>query len=408
MSLYEYERDGDAAALIGVLRESSNAAVRRRAAELLGEFDEHGDRREIVDALVEAAGADDDAIVAAAIDSLDQLGRDAIEALLASRADITLDDGAADSVRARAFVRALSADVPELRMAAASALGDLGLAESVPHLVDCLDDPDERVRARVARACGVIGDARATEPLADLLSDPDAGVRREAAESLGRIGNRQALQALLGLYDDDSERVRRIAVSAFGAFENDRPVEPLVGALADSSAAVRRTAVYALVELLANVPTEASHEIRERVVAELSGGDETVVEPLVELLRESSRPAQRRNTAWLLGRVVDDERNRPVIDALVAAVADDDAMTRQFAATSLAEIGGDNAEGKLLALAEDDGAESDARAQAIFALGKVGGEETKRRLEALLDDVEDQAIREKTFAAISKLGGRAG
>lgn len=294
-------------------------------------------------------------------------------------------------------------------MAAANALGHVGEADAVPALLERFDDPDHRVRARAARACGEIDDARTVEPLTDLLGDPKASVRREAAEALGRIGNRQALGALLDRYADDSERVRRIAVAGFGKFENDRPVEALVEALGDPSTAVRRTAVYSLIELLSNVPTDRSHDIREAVVEQLSAqADGTVVEPLVELLGESTQAAQRRNTAWLLGRITADERDRDLLDALVDALGDEDDMTRQFAATSLAAIGGDYVVASLLELAEDMDADSDARAQAVFALGKVGGEETRRRLDALLEATDDETVREKTVAALSKLGGQPG
>lgn len=406
MSLYEYERDGDVQALIGAMRRSDNAEVRKRAAGMLGNFPDHQDRRDVVNALVDVAEEDEGDVVAAAVDALDQLGGDAVEQLITSMADVELGDEAADWVKAKAFVQALSADLPELRMAAANALGDVGQSDAVPDLTGRFDDPDARVRARAARACGLIEDARATEPLAGLLTDPKAAVRREAAESLGRIGNRQALEALLDLYDDPDERVRRIAVEGFGHFENDRPVEYLVDALRDDSAAVCRTAVYSLIQLLSNVPTEESHDIRESVVERLAATeDETVVAPLVEILRESTQPAQRRNTAWLLGRVTDDQRNRTVVDALVEALDDDDQMTTQFAATSLAQIGGDYAENELVDVAMDGDADTAARGQAVFTLGKVGGPETKERLEKLLEETEDEQLRQKTFSALSKLGG---
>ncbi|MHB9287192.1 HEAT repeat domain-containing protein [Halobacteriales archaeon Cl-PHB] len=410
MSLYEYERDGDVQGLIGAMRRSNNPEVRKRAADMLGGFSDHEDRRDAVNALVSVAEEDDEGeVVATAVDALDQLGGDAIEQLITSMADVDLGDETADWVKAKAFTQALSAEIPELRMAAANALGDIGQSDAVPDLTNRFDDPDPRVRARAARACGLIEDARATEPLAGLLGDRKAVVRREAAESLGRIGNRQALEALLDLYDDPDERVRRIAVEGFGHFENDRPVEDLVDALSDDSAAVRRTAVYSLIQLLSNVPTDESHDIREAVVERLAATeDETVVGPLVEILDQSTQPAQRRNTAWLLGRVTDDQRNRTVVDGLVDALRDDDQMTTQFAATSLAQIGGDYVERELLELAVDGGAPNPARGQAVFTLGKVGGRETRERLEKLLDDTEDEQLRQKTFSALSKLGGHAG
>jgi len=407
MSLYELERTGDVQELIRVIRESDNDRVRARGAELLRNFPDHDDRRDVVNALVRAAQDENDDVAAKAVDSLDELGGDAIEQLIGDVAGVDLDRDGAEWVKAKAFVKALGADVPELRMAAANALGQLEQGEAVGKLTDCFDDPDPRVRARAARACGKIADPRATSPLEGLLTDRSAEVRREAADALGSIGNRQALQALLPLYQDDNDRVRQIAVGGFGSFENDRPVDYLVAALTDDSPTVRRTAVYSLVELLSNVPTERSHDIRETVVEKLSQTDDaSVVVPLVEILEESTQGAQRRNTAWLLGRVTGEEERRRVIDALVTALGEDDQMLRQFAATSLAELGGEKVEDPLLDIVKDDDRDPEVRAQAIFTLGKVGGERSREALDAIIDDTDHETIRKRAFSAISKLGGR--
>jgi len=409
MSLYELERDGNAQELIRLLRESDNERVKTRAAELLGNFEDHDDQRDVVNALVNAAQSDSDAITGAAIDSLDELGDDAITQLIGSMAGVDLEDDAADWVKAKAYMQVLDADVPELRMAAANGLGNLDQADAVPKLAERFEDADPRVRARAARSAGKIGDSRATTPLESVLSDPKAGVRREAADALGNIGNRQALQALLPLYEDDDERVRRIAVGAFGNFGNDRPVDYLIEALSDDSAAVRRTAVYSLIELLSNVPTDQSHEIRDTVVEKLSNTDDrSVVVPLVEILEESTQAAQRRNTAWMLGRVTSQEERDRVIESLVDALGDDDQMLRQFAATSLAELGDDDnmVERRLLKIVQDDGVDPDIRGQAIFTLGKVGSERSRKTLDKLIDETEHDVVRKKAFSAISKLGGR--
>ena len=407
MSLFELQRNGEVQEIMRLLRESDNEDVRQRAAAMLGEFDEHQDRRDIVSALVQAAQRDDTAAVtAAAVDSLDDLGGDAIEQLIEDMADVDFDEGSADWKRAKAFIKALQAGVPELRMAAANGLGQFGDSDAIEPLVGRFDDDDPRVRARAARACGSIGDPRAVNPLESLLDDPTVVVRREAAEALGQIGNRQALNALLEMYDDPAERVRRIAVGAFGNFENSSPVDALVEALGDESALVRRTAVYSLIELLANVPTEKSHEIRETIVDKLSEtDDESVVVPLVEIIEEGTQAAQRRNTAWLLGRVVTDADER-VIDALVGALADDDQMTAQFAATSLAQLDDADIEEQLLEVVMDTDQPTNARTQAIFTLGKVGGDRAREKLDTLLDETDNEEVRKRAFSAISKLGGR--
>jgi HEAT repeat protein len=407
MSLYELERTGDVQELIRVIRESDNDRVRARGAELLRNFPDHDDRQDVVSALVRAAQDENDDVAAKAVDSLDELGGDAIEQLIGNVAGVDLDRDGAEWVKAKAFVEALGADVPELRMAAANGLGQLEQGEAVGKLANCFDDPDPRVRARAARACGKIADPRATDPLEGLLTDRSGEVRREAADALGSIGNRQALQALLPLYEDDNDRVRQIAVGGFGSFENDRPVDYLVAALSDDSPTVRRTAVYSLVELLSNVPTELSHDIRETVVEKLSQTDDaSVVVPLVEILEESTQGAQRRNTAWLLGRVTGEEERRRVIDALVTALGEDDQMLRQFAATSLAEIDGEEVEDPLLAIIKDGDRDPEVRAQAIFTRGKVGGERSREALDAIIDDTDHETIRKRAFSAISKLGGR--
>jgi HEAT repeat protein len=359
--------------------------------------------------LVDGAQSDSDAVTAAAIDSLDELGEGAIEQLIGDMAGVNLERDAADWVTAKAFMQALDADVPELRMAAANGLGRLEQADSVPKLAERFQDSDPRVRARAARSAGKIGDSRATDPLESLLTDPKGAVRREAAEALGNIGNRQALQTLLPMYEDDSEQVRRIAVGAFGNFENDKPVDYLIEALSDDSATVRRTAVYSLIELLSNVPTDRSHDIRDTVVDKLSNtDDESVVVPLVEILEETTQAAQRRNTAWLLGRVAGQAQRGRVIDSLVEALRDDDQMLRQFAATSLAELGGEDnmVERRLLRLLEDDDVDPQVKGQAIFTLGKVGTDRSRKTLDKLIDETEHDIVRKKAFSAISKLGGR--
>lgn len=418
MSLFQHERDGNVQKIIETLHDAESTEVRKRAATILGRMDEHDDRGDVITALVRAAQEDEsDAVVAAAIDALDELGQDALERLITSMADLNLEADAADWAKAKAFVRALEADIPELRMAAANAIGELEVPDAIPALVERFSDPDPRVRARAARACRQIGDARATAQLTELLGDPKAEVRREAAEALGRIGNRQALQALLGLYDDSNEQVRRIAIRGFGKFQNDRPVEYLANALADESSAVRRTAVFSLIELLSNVPTEKSHEIRETVVKQLSetqtgsdgageNEDASVIDPLVEILDAGTKATQRRNTAWLLGRIMDGETNRDAIDALVATLEDGGTMTKQFAATSLAEVGETYTEKKLLTLARDDNQDTKARSQAVFTLGKIGDEDTAEEIERLLDETDNEQVRKRAFSALSKLGGQ--
>ncbi|OYR41501.1 phycocyanin alpha phycocyanobilin lyase [Halorubrum sp. Ib24] len=401
MSLYQYARDGNAERLRDALS-SDSAAVRRRAAEFLGEVGDVDDQA-TVEGLLRAATRDDDAEVrGAAVDALDELGQAALEQLLE---ELTGTSGSeAEWVTARKFARALKADRPELRMAAANALGGLDDASGLQHLGEALDDEDPRVRLRACQACGTFADPRSVPALTERLDDGDPRVKRAAANALGNVGTDQALSPLLDLLDDGDESLRRIAAGALGKANNPEPVEPLARALGVESAVVRNAAVYSVIELLSNVPTEQSHAVRDRVVSELKSADDaTVVEPLVEILTDGQQSRQRRNAAWILGRVAEPE-SALAVEALADALADEDAQTAQFAATSLKSLGGPIVEDRLLDRLGTEHPE-DARAKAVFVLGQIGGQETLNRLEDLTDD-ESSAVRQRVFSAVSKL--RAG
>lgn len=406
MSLYMRAREGDADAIRAALTTSDSPAVRRRAAELLGEVADLDDQQ-TVDKLVRAAREDDDeGVRAAAIDALDAIGQPAVEQLVAATADVSLDGP--DRAVAKTFARTLSAKLPELRIASANVLGRVGDEKVVPALVARLDDPDRRVRLRVCHACGRLGDPRTVPKLTARLGDCDPSVKQAAADALGQIATDRALEALLGLLGDDSASIRRVAASALGNASDARPVAHLAEALGDESGPVRQAAVFSIVELLSNAPAEQSHRVREAVVAELSDADDgTVLAPLVEILSDSVQLRQRRNAAWFLGRVCGDDPPRPVVAGLVAALDDDDRMTAQFAATSLAAIGGRDVEDALLDVL-DGPASADARAKVAFVLGDVGGDRSRERLERLVDGTEDKAVRKRAFAALSKLGGTGG
>ncbi len=400
MSLYQYARDGNAERLRDALGSDSDA-VRKRAAEFLGEICDVDDQATI-DGLLRVATTDENAEVrGAAVDALDEVGQEALEQLLA---ELTGTSGSeAEWVTARKFARALKADRPELRMAAANALGGLDDPSGLEHLVEALSDEDPRVRLRACQACGTFADPRAIPGLVERLDD-DPRVKRAAANALGNIGTDRALSPLLDLLEEADESLRRIAAGALGKANNPEPVEPLARALGDESAVVRNAAVYSIIELLSNVPTQQSHAVRDRVVSELkAANDETVVEPLVEILTDATQNRQRRNAAWILGRVAEPD-SALAVEALADALADEDQQTAQFAATSLKSLGGPIVEDRLLDRVGTEHPE-DARAKAVFVLGQVGGQETLNRLEGFTDD-ESSAVRKRVFSAVSKL--RAG
>jgi HEAT repeat protein len=404
MSLYQLARDGATDELAAYLSKSDTAAVRARAAELLGDAADTDE--DAVEALITAA-ADDSApaVRGAAVDALDQLGQRPLEALVAELADVD-PGGAADWAAAREYQEFLTADRPELRLAAATVLGRIGGEQAVSGLQKRFDDPDHRVRARAVRACGRIG-ARAVVPhLAEALGTDDSPqVRREAAEALGAIGDDRGVDALADALDDPNSDVRRAAVVALGELGDPSPVGDVVALLDDGDEAVRQATALALIDLLANAPADRSHDVRESLVDELGAVDEPagVLDPMVDILESGAATSYRRNVVWLLGQIAGEDPPAGVVGALTDALCGSDEMVARFAATSLVSIGGETVETALGETLADDSIEDDARANAAFALGKVGGGRAREQLEAVVEETDSETVRQRAFAALSKV-----
>ncbi|SDR38521.1 HEAT repeat domain-containing protein [Natronobacterium texcoconense] len=411
MSLFELERNAEFEELVTHLEESSNTDIRRRAAEILGGLASEVEktrfpREDVVDPLVEASQDDDDEEVrAAAIDALDQYGQDALEKFIGEVSGQDIDN-VAKWKKAKVLAQGLNADRPELRMAAATGLGRIGEDNVVKHLVNQLNDPDPRVRKRVARALGRIGSPECVPALSQRLHEDRYAIRIEVAYALADIGTNNALHELVDVAEADDERLRRIAVDALGRLGSIEAVEVLAEGLQDEAEVVRRTAMFSLVQLLSEAPSNASHKIREKIVGELEQvTDSRVEQPLIDLLEKSTETAQRRNAAWLLGRVASDEYRDEAQEALIDTLADEDEMTSKFAATSLSMLDGDGLEERLLNIVEDRHRDEEARVKALFVLGKIGGEESRNRISGFVDRTESDRLRKRGFSALSKLGG---
>ncbi len=405
MSLYQLARDNEIEELSDRAQSSDSDAVRRRAAEMLGDVGDVDDTQ-VIDTLSSLALDDDHPEVRAmAVDALSDLGQEALEQLILK--DVDVETGDADWTAVRAFGNALDSDRAEYRMAAASALGRIGDEDGLRPLIERLGDDDPRVRERVCYALGQIGDPNGVDPLIERLEDDHERVRSAAADALGTIATGSALAALLAMLDDDNAAIRRVAASALGNAGSAEPVPDLVGALEDSHGAVRQAAVFSVIQLLSTAPTDQSHQVREAIVEELEGvDDETIVDPLLEVMAEASEASQRRNAVWFLGRVTDQaDPPQEVVDALVETFSDEDRMTAQFASTSVTELGGLYVESSLIDLLQDNDEPSGARARAAYALGEVGGERAREVLDRMTDEDVEPDVRKRAFSALSKLGG---
>lgn len=378
--LYELARDLETEALISYLKRSDKPAIRRRAAEILGDLADvstHKDDDDAIRALIHAVRTDDDdSVRARAIDALYRHGPDALDRLIAKMADFDAED-APDWVTSRTLVGWLDAEYPEFRMVAAAALGRLGDESAVDPLLDALTDPAPRVRERAARSCGLLGEPRCVPALADRLDDQSQMVKRAAANALGTIGTQQALQALVPVARASDEELRRIAVDELGQFGSLEPVVVLLKALDDASESIQRTALVSLIQLFVEAPPDQSGDIRETVAEQLRRTDTAaVVQPLLDILLESQRPPIRRNAVWLLGVVADadGDHHNAVYDRLIDTLDDEDEQTAQLAAGALSELASDELERRLHIYVQDETGSEAAVERARAVLESIGSD----------------------------------
>ena len=93
--------------------------------------------------------------------------------------------------RLRQHLLELHSDEPRLRLAGANGLAAMGrsacICQAVPALIDTLKDPDPDVRAAAAEALGKIGDVRAVDALQEILSEGHPATAPAAARALAAI-----------------------------------------------------------------------------------------------------------------------------------------------------------------------------------------------------------------------------
>jgi HEAT repeat protein len=140
-----------------------------------------------------------------------------------------------------------------LRSVALWFMGQLGGDTDVGDvLLGCLEDPVPEVRAAAARALGDHGDLEAVKPLCRILErDWNLEAVEAAAYALGQLGDAKAVTPLLRVLRDGTLTgdVRGCAAEQLAGLPDDRAIKPLTRALYDPSAKVRFWAAFALGEL---------------------------------------------------------------------------------------------------------------------------------------------------------------
>ncbi len=328
-------------------------------------------------------------------------------------------------------------DAWAVRRKAASALG--GLAEtalaggSVQPLIARLGDRRPEVRAAAANALGTLGDPVAAQPLADLLltnrigataeiadalarlgppaiapitpalKHPDIDVRLTATQTLASIGTEAAVLPLGSALTDPEVKVRRAAADALRNLADPRVLPVLADALADPESAVYYAArdalarmgapaVPILVERLSSADTRVAYTAQQA----LAKIGEPAISPLLDAMRGSSADETIRWAAVALGKI-GEPAVKPAASLLIDGAAP--VRARVAAARALGITESATATEPLIKATATGPAE--VRQAAVRALGAIGDADATDALVAALAD-EARRVRESAMRELIK------
>ncbi|MBO6576237.1 MAG: HEAT repeat domain-containing protein [Rhodothermales bacterium] len=342
------------------LAEDPNDDVQERAIWAIGEIAEEADSGRAVEVLIGALGSQNANVREMAAWSLGESESPrATEALAAAlnaerspevKAKIAWALGEIEDDRAVPALAVAMRDAnTEVRTAAAYALSEIDTSESLRALALAVDDDDVKVRRQAIYALSELEDVESIPVLERAARDGDSQIRKAAIYALAELEDERAIPALVAALDDGNAQIRRQAIYGLGELESDNPrvIEGLQLALGDENAETRRAAIHALGEI------------------EDSGSADALIDALSD-----GNADNRRAAAWAIAEILEDEPNERALNALAEMLrADGNAENRKAAAYALGEIGSPDAIDALRAALDDEN--RDVRRAAAHALSDI-------------------------------------
>ncbi|MDE3035224.1 MAG: HEAT repeat domain-containing protein [Nitrospirota bacterium] len=225
---------------------------------------------------------------------------------------------------------------------ALAALLKLGHAQALEEIINAATLPEPDVRMAAIGVLGRLKRPATLSLLAQSVYDPEESVRAFAAGALGEFGDPSAIGALTHAMGDDSPRVRSIAAVSVGRLGLAHAKPLLRQAARDPVELVRAGAVEGLLRLgeadavllAAELAKHDSPSARSAAAQALGLAGNRRALPVLEQLLADQQPQPRLAAARALGKVGD----RAGLPPLKKALADNDPAIRITAAGSVLTV----------------------------------------------------------------------
>ena len=295
--------------------------------------------------------------------------------------------------------RQLATGSPQKRLETVQKLRALEDPEGVPLLVEALNDVEAAVRTEVASALGDFKHPAAIKALLSALRDQAEAVQEAAAQALRKNGDASVIEPLVGLLLRGTPGVQYYTAKTLDALNwvPRTPGEQIPYFVARGD--FKRVSLFgsAAIKALAAVLRSGSDERRvaaANTLAEL--GEASVLNLLISALKD--REAVVRSAAINgLARLGD----RQAVTGLLPLLKDRNCNVRVAAVSALGQLADGAAIKPLLALVKD--AEWEVRAGLVEALGRFGDRSALSAVLSLVKD-SDQEVRQNAVEALGRLG----
>lgn len=275
----------------------------------------------------------------------------------------------------QAVLPLLRDDEAPVRNLAMDILREVG-GQDMTSLIDLIHDEDPDIRIFVSDILGETENVLAVAPLCEaLLKDPEVNVRYQAAVSLGELGLPEAAPCLNKAIDDE-EWVQYSVIEALTKIGHSSSVDAMVKALDKASDLVASMIIDSLGEM-GNV--KAVTMLLKRMENSHTALRNKIVKAVVKILGGKS-----------LTLLNDDERER-FREYLVVALKDEDEEVQDAAIQGLAYVGGEQASGGILDIADglDPDADHERLAFIVESLSEIGITDALKQ--ALLGESQNKA-----------------
>ena len=317
---------------------------------------------------------------------------------------------------------------PDMRIYAATILGNSGSTQAFSDLKGILDDPEENVRYVGVEALGKIRNPLAVPFLLDMLKDPWA--KYPAIEALGALRACEALEPLIAIGQEDTT-VRPAVVEALGAIGHAGAVDFLIGVLGSEDNDLRIEALDALVKIESAGPCGVFSRLAQRpslavptALGALKSGDPLKRKAALRVLGQIGTAFHMKAVSDHLGDETDGvaAEARSALehlgarhpDELAALYQNNSDVIQQQIVEIAGAVGGPTA-GRLLAEALEH-PDTSVREAAAKSLGAVSSDLAVDRLAAHLNDLDwkvrkaciegiGQSVSQQTMAELARLLG---